>query len=157
MALRPVLDHSLTRYPFQVWAPGALPRNELAFALTQRFSDDSLATFADLLELEVTGGRRAGRIDVEERLSSLMQPVVVVGGDLDGLAPPATTRALFERVGAAEKRYVLVGRAGAGRPLGHMDLLVGEAAPAHVWPHLLAFLEETVLTRRVTEAVVPAG
>lgn len=139
---RPVLDHPLARYPLQVWAPGHLTPDELAWSLENSFVEDSWAALADMLDLTLTDGERAGWLRVGERLRALRRPLLVIAGDHDGLAPLRTTRPLYERAGSADKRWLEVGRANAGIPFGHIDMLVGRYAPAHVWRPTVEFLRE---------------
>lgn len=138
-ALRGLLDVPWLPAPLRLWAPGSIGADALAFSLTRSFTDDSYAVFADLLELVVTDGARAGRIDAGERLAAFTRPILVIAGDLDDLAPPSAARPLFERVGSVHKEYLEIGAA-MGTKAGHLDLLVGHAAPALVWPPIARFL-----------------
>ncbi len=130
---RAVLDVPWVPAPIRLWAPGSLADDALAFTLRQSFADDSFAVLADLLELVVTDGARAGRVDVNARLAQFAGPALVIAGDVDDLAPPVGARPLFERLGSAHKEY-LEARA------GHIDLVVGAQAPTQVWPAIAAFL-----------------
>jgi pimeloyl-ACP methyl ester carboxylesterase len=134
-SMRRVLDVPWIPAPVRLWAPGSLADDALAFTLQRSFADDSFAVLADLLELVVTKGDRAGRVDMNERLARFDRPALVIAGDVDDLAPPVGARPLFERLGtaAAHKQYVEA-RA------GHIDLVVGAAAPTTVWPAIAAFL-----------------
>lgn len=131
--MRGVLDVPWVPAPVRLWAPGSLADDALAFTLRQSFADDSFAVLADLLELVVTKGDSAGRVDVNERLARFDRPALVIAGDVDDLAPPVGARPLFERLGSAHKEY-LEARA------GHIDLVVGSQAPSQVWPAIAAFL-----------------
>ena len=53
-------------------------------------------------------------------------PLLVIAGANDDLAPPASVRPAFVRSYAADKTYRAL-------PLGHIDLLVGRAAPRLTW------------------------
>lgn len=139
LAVRALLDVPWLPAPVRLWAPGSLATEELAFTLRQSFANDSCAVFADLLELVVTDGARAGRLDAGARLASFTRPILVIAGDVDDLAPPVGARPLFERVGSADKEYLEVGAASGAR-VGHIDLLIGTAAPALVWAPIAAFL-----------------
>jgi pimeloyl-ACP methyl ester carboxylesterase len=131
--LASALDVPYVPWPTRLWSPGSLDGASLAFALKNAFADDSHAVFADLLELLITDGRRAGGVDVGARLPALRKPLLVIAGADDDLAPPAGARPLYERAGAAEKAYVEV-------PCGHIDLLIGRRAPSVVWAPLSTFL-----------------
>lgn len=138
-ALRLPLDHPRIPALLRIWAPRTLDEVSLTEALTGSFAHDSWAVLADLLELVVTNGTRAGSIDVSARLSQLRRPLFVVAGDADDLAPPSGARPLFERAGSIDKEYLEVGTRQGARA-GHIDLLIGEAAPRLVWAPLASFL-----------------
>ena len=55
--------------PIRIWAPGSLDEDSLAFTLKRSFADDSWAVIADLLELVVTKGERAGSLYTGARLA----------------------------------------------------------------------------------------
>lgn len=143
-----VLDHPFARFPLQIWAPGHLTRDELDWCLSNAFVEDSWTAFSDMLELAVTDGERAGWVRIGERLRALELPLLVLSGDRDGLAPRRSTRPLFERAGSRDKRFLEVGIDTVGVPFGHIDLLVGRHAPAHVWAPVTDFLVEKLMGQR---------
>lgn len=126
--------------PVRLWAPGELDEEALRVLLRGSFADDSHAVFADLLELVGSDGERAGRVDVSARLATLRVPLLAVAGGRDDLAPPAGVRPLFERTASPERHWLELGPATASVALGHIDLVVGDSAPALVWQPALAFL-----------------
>lgn len=146
-AMRALLDLAWIPAPIRLWAPGSLAADALAFTLQQSFADDSFAVFADMLELVVSDGARAGPIDVAARLAAFTRPILVIAGDDDDLAPRTGARPLFERVGSAHKEYLEIGAAKGARA-GHIDLLIGAAAPALVWAPIAAFLRRHLPLRR---------
>lgn len=146
-----VFDHPFARFPLQVWAPGHLTREELEWSLANAFVEDSWGAFSDMLELALTDGERAGWVHLGERLRALSVPLLVVSADRDGLAPRRSTVPLFERAGSRDKRMLEVGAATAGVPFGHIDLLVGQHAPEHVWRPVTEFLVDR-LARGRTDA-----
>jgi polyhydroxyalkanoate synthase len=137
---RHVLDEPRTPAPVRLWAPGSLAHDELEAVLKRSFSDDSFAVFADLLELNVTNRARAGLVTVASRLAAQRVPLLVVAGEADDLAPPDAARPLYELAGSKDKHYVELSRRTARVAAGHIDLVVGEHARAHVWPQIAAFL-----------------
>lgn len=143
-SLRRVLDTPWAPSPIRLWAPGSLREDALAFTLQQSFADDSWAVLADLLELVVTNGERAGRVDVNARLARFDRPALLITGDADDLAPRAGARPLFERIGSTHKEYLEVGVHSSGTRAGHIDLLVGDAAPSLVWPAIATFLRRHI-------------
>ncbi|HEY4220519.1 MAG TPA: alpha/beta fold hydrolase [Myxococcota bacterium] len=138
-ALRRVLDQPRVPMPLRIWAPGSLDERALAFTLKQSFSNDSWAVFADLLHLIVTDGEHAGSLAAGERIRRFDRPLLVVAGEHDDLAPPTGARPLFHRAGTRDKEYLEVGAAHGVRA-GHIDLLIGDAAPALVWQPIARFL-----------------
>lgn len=143
-ATRKVLDTPWVPAPSRIWAPGSLDEESLAFTLSESFANDSWAVFADMLELVVTDGARAGRLDAGARLAAHERPVLVVAGDADDLAPRGGARPLFLRLGSAHKEYLEVG-AHHGVRAGHIDLLIGDAAPHLVWAPIASFLRRHLL------------
>lgn len=137
--LRHVLDDPGVPNPLRVWAPRSLDDDSLTFALQHSFAEDSWAVFADMLELLLSDAQRAGDIDVSSRLASHMRPLLVLAGNADDLAPPHGVQPLFARSGAGSKEYIEVGDGGDVR-VGHIDLLIGQAAPRLVWAPLGGFL-----------------
>lgn len=135
-----VLDRPYVRHPFQVWAPGSFHEGDLAPYLKASFAEDSFGVAADLLELGRTRGKRGGALDFDARLRALETPLLVVGGNLDGLAPPKSVTVLYDRAGTTDKSLLIVGNRVRGEHFGHVDLLVGHRAPAAVWRPIADFL-----------------
>jgi pimeloyl-ACP methyl ester carboxylesterase len=82
-------------------------------------------------------------VDYREGLRRLRVPLLVSGGSLDRLAPPASLQAQFELAGSSDKTLVVFGRdRGDQLDYGHGDLLYGQGAPAEVYPVLRRWLEE---------------
>jgi len=129
------------RLPMRVWSRDALTDDELSFSLEHAFTDDAFGAAADMLMLLRTKGERMGDVPIGERLAALRAPLLVIGGNDDGLAPEDAVRALYERAGSRERALVVVGEDKKGARVGHIDLLVGRHAPTWVWPPLLAFLD----------------
>lgn len=138
-AARHVLDQPLLPSPLRIWAPRSIDEESLAFALRESFADDSWAVFADLLELVVTDAARAGALEAGRRLAGHTRPLLVVAGTDDDLAPPVAARPVFERAASVDKEYLEVG-GDHGVRAGHIDLLIGDAAPHFVWAPVTGFL-----------------
>jgi pimeloyl-ACP methyl ester carboxylesterase len=141
---RPALDAPGHRFPLPVWAPGTVDAPVLTHALTSAFERESARWLADLLELGATEGTWCGPVPFGARLAALRVPLLVVAGDLDGLAPLEAVRPLYERAGSAHKRFVLVG-CQEGH-CGHVDVLVGSQAPRAVWPLVRQFARSGLVT-----------
>ncbi len=81
-----------------------------------------------------------GAIDFKRALASVTRPVMVMAGQLDRLVIPAGPKDAYRALGGP-KEWRLVSRAnGAARDYGHMDLIMGDAAPVDVFAPLLDFL-----------------
>ncbi len=82
-------------------------------------------------------------VDYRAGVSRLTLPVFVIGGTVDGLAPPKVTREYFELLTTKDKELVLLGREG-GQELdyGHGDLMVGKNARHEVYPRIGDWLEK---------------
>ncbi|MCP4499852.1 MAG: alpha/beta hydrolase [Deltaproteobacteria bacterium] len=140
--LRRGMNRKGVRFPLQVWAPGAFEHEDWQEILHEGFVSDSFGVLSDLLDLNISSGRRAGHLEVAPRISFPdAPPTLVIAGDADAIAPVAQVRRLFERIGSREKRFVVVGMKSCGVPFGHIDLLIGRFAPQFVWPELLRFLQ----------------
>jgi poly(3-hydroxyalkanoate) synthetase len=68
-----------------------------------------------------------GQTDYGVAFEMLQRPVLVVAGTHDRLAPPESVRPAFDRSRSPDKTY-------REFPLGHVDLVIGRAAPLTVWP-----------------------
>ncbi|GIW43299.1 MAG: class III poly(R)-hydroxyalkanoic acid synthase subunit PhaC [Candidatus Binatia bacterium] len=73
------------------------------------------------------GGRVVHLRDVKSSL-------LVFAGKTDQVAPPASVRALMDKVGSTDKTFILV-------PAGHMGILAGANAPSQVWQPMARWLE----------------
>jgi poly(3-hydroxyalkanoate) synthetase len=80
------------------------------------------------------GGRESDYVD---RFEALDIPLLVVAGNNDDLAPPASVRPAYSRSRARDKTYRVL-------PLGHIDLLVGRDAPLMTWSTVTGWLEKRV-------------
>jgi pimeloyl-ACP methyl ester carboxylesterase len=79
----------------------------------------------------------------EQRLHEVRVPLLLVGGVSDGLCPPRSLELVYERVGSAHKRLLLLGRrTGCLHDYGHHDLLLGKNAVAEVYAPLCEWLDE---------------
>ena len=101
---------------------------------------------------------RDGARDYRARLAQTRQPVLVLGGTMDGLAPPAAIEGQAKLLGATDKTVMLFGKDnGDALEYGHGDLLFGTGAPNEVYPRIVAWVAEraTPLPSETTEAASP--
>jgi pimeloyl-ACP methyl ester carboxylesterase len=86
---------------------------------------------------------RDSSIDYGEKLRQVRTPFLVVAGKLDQLGFPPLVRRGYDALGSEKKRWLLVAEEnGASADYGHMDLLLGERAPADVFLPVVRWLDE---------------
>lgn len=137
-ALRAVLDSdnaaARALWPLPLWKPGSFSSEaDLAHTLRAAFADDAHHVVADLCELGVSHGQRAGRLNYAARLAAQRAPALFVAGSVDALAPVDSAHALYARTGSARKEFKVA-------DAGHIDLIVGDVARSDVWPAVIRFL-----------------
>lgn len=83
--------------------------------------------------------------DYTAGLSHIGHPFLMIAATKDRwFAPPRACRGLFDLIGSPNKQFELFGRSqGHGVDYHHVDIVVGKAARAEVWPRILAFLAGT--------------
>ncbi len=135
-ALRVAIDAGLP-WPLPLWKPGSFDDDDLAFTLHHAFACDGHHVLADLCELAMGNGERAGRVPLGDRLRELTTPLLCVAGAVDGIAPADSVHALFARARSPVKRFLEV-------DAGHIDVLTGRHARRQVWEPVVAFLREVL-------------
>ena len=98
--------------------------------------------------------------DYRARLAAVRQPVLVLGGTRDGLAPPAAIQGQAKLLGSTDKTVMLFGKEnGDALDYGHGDLLFGRGAPQEVYPRIVAWVAEhaTPLEASAREALPSQG
>lgn len=84
-----------------------------------------------------------GPYDFESKLGNIRCPALVLSGSVDKVATPASVRACVERLTGADVRWRQMGIPSGDRvDYGHVDLMMGRAAPDEVYPVILDFLQE---------------
>jgi pimeloyl-ACP methyl ester carboxylesterase len=144
---KPLFESDHAPFPFQIWSPRSVDKEDLAFFLRNSFSPDSYAAFLTLMEMNRTKGEKAGDLHYNAALSRLRTPLLVVGGNADSLGPPPLVEALFDRAGSKTKEIRIVGGEDGNRPFGHMDLMIGRDAPSAVWNPLVSFFRQHIMAR----------
>ena len=120
----PAWDLPWLPLPLRAWAPGAFEPSLRDEYLREAFDVGTLGQLAHV----------AARAREFERAWSLCEvPALVIAGEHDLLAPPASVHPAFvEGLG----RH----RTWATLPFGHGDLILGRDAPAQVWPLVTRWL-----------------
>ncbi len=122
--------------PVRAWRPGAVEDEVLDEYLAAAFEPTHLGIAFDIF----AGGDRIvlqsddRALDYGAAFEALDVPLMVIAGDVDDLAPPASVRPAYERSGSRDKHYRVF-------PFGHADLIIGREAPTTVWPALGEFLD----------------
>jgi alpha-beta hydrolase superfamily lysophospholipase len=126
--------------PVRAWHPGALEPELLREYLLRSFDSATWGTLLQITRLATSGELRSldGTIDYGARFEACDLPLLVIAGDRDLLAPPASVRPLYDRSRSNDKTYRIV-------PLGHSDLLLGRDAPSHSWPVITRWLKQRAL------------
>jgi predicted alpha/beta hydrolase len=82
-----------------------------------------------------------GRVDYRAALGGVRTPLLVVAGSMDRLATPAAVQRALEHLPERTAEYLEFGRAqGHSIDYGHVDLVLGRAAPAEVFPAIADWL-----------------
>jgi predicted alpha/beta hydrolase len=93
--------------------------------------------------LEGTFASLDGRVNYLEALAGVTTPLLVLAGTGDRVARPAAVRLALDRLPSASATYRELGRAhGQSVDYGHVDLILGRAAPAEVFPVVAGWLAE---------------
>jgi pimeloyl-ACP methyl ester carboxylesterase len=127
----------------QVCARGGSSGAALRVAMTNVIADVSRGVSRQLTDWLARGRfvSADGAVDYAAGLTRIQAPTLVLGGQADRLAPPSTLRAAFERLGAPEKRLVVLGpEHGQRQRYGHGDLAFGLHAPDEVYPLVAGWL-----------------
>ncbi len=132
-----VAESPLYPIPLRGWHAGALEPEVLDEHLRLAFDNGTLGEMVDMFRW--ARARRFGgeERDYVERFEQLDLPLLVIAGENDDLAPPASVRPAFLRSRARDKTYRAL-------PLGHIDLLVGRDAPRSTWRILTEWLDARI-------------
>ena len=82
-----------------------------------------------------------GAEDYAADLARLRAPLLVISGRVDRIAPSDRVLAYYRAAGSPEKRYVLAAKAnGFSADYGHLDLPLGDAAAAEIYPLIVGWM-----------------
>jgi len=80
--------------------------------------------------------------DYWEGVRAIEVPLLAFAAADDHNDPAPGCRALFDAVGSADKRFVLLGEAeGFSRDYQHLEMIISKAAAAEVWPRIADWLD----------------
>ncbi len=94
--------------------------------------------------------------ETHARLQRATVPLLSVAGNADRVAPPASVHAAVRLLGSEDCTEVTVGGAD-GVAFGHLDLLLGRAAPAQVYPTVVAWLLARAASLETSPGSAPAA
>jgi alpha-beta hydrolase superfamily lysophospholipase len=117
--------------PVSGWWPGSVEPELLAERLEEGFDWTSVRVWQEMARWAATG-----EFEYDTAWQSTDVPVLVVLGDKDHLLPPEDGRVAFDRSGSSDKTMLLMSDWEHEVHWGHLDLVLGRFAPAHVWPRV---------------------
>ena len=115
-------------------------------AMVNLISDMPMALTRQLARMQTSGGDVVAAEDERNftaGLSRIQVPLLCVAGADDNVAPPRSARLAVERASSERKAWIVLGGDGSDSPTyGHGDLLIGEDAYQHVFPHVAAWVAD---------------
>ncbi|HEX2569843.1 MAG TPA: alpha/beta hydrolase [Polyangia bacterium] len=110
--------------------------------LIANFARNELLQYGDWLMNDVFRSLDQRR-DYRAELSRLETPTLFLAGSRDLLAPPDAVKATHDTICSPDKRFVICSRAQKfAANYGHFDLLLGQHAPAEIFPLVRDWLAE---------------
>ena len=123
--------------------PANVDRRVVGAALPCALSNVPRAKLRQLSEWSLTGRFASvdGRVDYRAALARVTTPLLVIAGAADRLATPDTVQRALEHLPARTVTYLEAGRAqGCSVDYGHVDLVLGRAAPIEIFPAIADWL-----------------
>ena len=91
-------------------------------------------------------GSADGKLNYSEGLAQVQVPALLIAGRVDHIVPPWLVRSAYDRLGSADKSFVVLGRGwGTRHDYGHGDLLVGSRVEKEVFPLISDWLEARIV------------
>jgi pimeloyl-ACP methyl ester carboxylesterase len=82
------------------------------------------------------------RRDYRADLAKITTPILFVAGNKDRLAPPQSVKDAHDAVASSDKKLVITSRGQAFTAnYGHLDLVLGRAAPKEIFPLIVEWLD----------------
>jgi pimeloyl-ACP methyl ester carboxylesterase len=123
--------------PISGWWPGSVEPELLAERLERGFDWTSVRVWQEMSRWAATG-----TFDYDEAWRQTDVPVLVCLGDRDHLMPVRDGRVAYERSGSADRSLHVFDDYRHAVHWGHLDLVLGKAAPDHVWPRVADWMRE---------------
>lgn len=132
---RRLWDLALLPLPLRPWLPGSMEPEVLDETLSSAFEHTRMAVALGI----VRAGRESslqshdGLLDYGTAFELSPNPLLVVAGTFDSLAPPESVYPVVELSRSQDKTY-------REFPHGHIDMILGRDAPCTVWPLVRTWL-----------------
>jgi polyhydroxyalkanoate synthase subunit PhaC len=137
---RRFVDSPLYPFPIRGFRRGAMEPQILNEHMALAMDFGSVSTLRSMFtwasELRAHGPHAAERLfGYARRFEALDVPLLIVAGQCDDLAPPASVKPAYALSKSSDKQYREL-------PFGHIDILVGREAPLLIWPLIEAFIRQ---------------
>jgi polyhydroxyalkanoate synthase len=128
-------DNPLIPIPMRPWTPKSMEPEILAENLSAAFEHTRVAIALGLVGLGSESALKShdGLNDYGLAFELADKPLLVIAGTRDALAPPASVRPVYDNSRSSDKTF-------REFPLGHIDMVLGRAAPQSVWPLVRTWL-----------------
>jgi len=123
--------------PASGWWPGSVEPELLQERLQKGFDWTSVKVWQ-----EMSRWSAHCEFDYDSEWRAVDAPLLVILGDRDHLLPAPDGAVAYERAASTDKQIMLFDDWNHEVHWGHLDLLMGRKAPAHVWPAMDAWLQE---------------
>lgn len=130
----PWLDRPNNPFPLALWAPGSIPIAAARELTRHGFDRTGVGVLRFIMHWARTRRFRDPHTgeDLAERLAALQVPVLLAGANRDPIVPHAAIEPADARLGSGRLDFRTFGD--EATPIGHFDIVLGDAAPALVWP-----------------------
>ncbi|MEY4513822.1 MAG: hypothetical protein RLZZ450_5944 [Pseudomonadota bacterium] len=144
-------DNPLIPIPMRPWTPKSMEPEILAENLSAAFEHTRVAIALGLVGLGSESALKShdGLNDYGLAFELADKPLLVIAGTRDALAPPASVRPVYDNSRSSDKTF-------REFPLGHIDMVLGRAAPQSVWPLVRTWLVARAERVRKAEAETAA-
>ena len=136
-------DRISEMFPMAGWVPGSTEPHVLQERLIRGFDWTGLNILLTMMRWAADGSFEGeGGLNYADLFSTLDLPLLVIAGDKDRLLPPADARPAYDLSQSTDKTYKLFSPVHEEVHWGHLDIVLGEKAPKHVWPYIGKWLLE---------------
>jgi pimeloyl-ACP methyl ester carboxylesterase len=136
--LRSFIESPIFPLPIRGFDAGSMEPNVLGQHMSLAMDTGSIAVLRSLFlgaaEQRRSGHRLGGLTGYAGAFEKLDLPLLIIAGEKDDLAPPASVHPAYEHSSSSDKTYRTF-------PRGHIDLVVGRDAPLTIWPLVEAWMK----------------